>query len=152
MIKIVEGDLLDATEDIIGHQVNAQGKMNSGVAKAIREKYPCVFDWYIQFYRDYPNKYELLGQVQYAECDDKLIANMFAQYNYGYDGGQYTNPIALGECLLNIKTVAKRLNKTVALPYKIGCVRGGADWDTVYKMIDDIFVDYEVTLYKLDRG
>ena len=46
MIKVVKGNLLDATEAIIAHQVNCQKKMNSGVAKAIREKYPIVFDIY----------------------------------------------------------------------------------------------------------
>ena len=48
MIKVVKGNLLDATEAIIAHQVNCQKKMNSGVAKAIREKYPIVFDIYHQ--------------------------------------------------------------------------------------------------------
>lgn len=43
-IKFIEGNLLDSTTDIICHQVNCQGKMSSGVAKAIREKYPKVYD------------------------------------------------------------------------------------------------------------
>mgnify|MGYP002508800364 CR=1 FL=1 len=37
--KIVNGNLLDATEAMICHQVNCQGAMNSGVAKGIRNKY-----------------------------------------------------------------------------------------------------------------
>ncbi|WP_396136111.1 hypothetical protein [Brevibacillus brevis] len=36
-VKIVNGDLLQATEDIIGHQVNCQCVMGSGVAKFERE-------------------------------------------------------------------------------------------------------------------
>ena len=43
MVTVVKGNLLDATEIVIAHQVNCQKKMNSGVAKAIREKYPIVF-------------------------------------------------------------------------------------------------------------
>ena len=31
MLKVIDGDLLDAKEDIIGHQVNCQGVMGSGV-------------------------------------------------------------------------------------------------------------------------
>ena len=34
MIKVVNGSLLDATEDILCHQVNCQGVMGSGVALA----------------------------------------------------------------------------------------------------------------------
>lgn len=46
MIKIIEGNLLDSKENIIGHQVNALGAMNSGVAEFIRQKYPEVFQPY----------------------------------------------------------------------------------------------------------
>ena len=42
----LDGNLLDSNADIIIHQVNCQGAMNSGVAKAIREKWPIVFDKY----------------------------------------------------------------------------------------------------------
>lgn len=37
-VKIVNGDLLHATEDIIGQQVNCQGVMGSGVAKLMKER------------------------------------------------------------------------------------------------------------------
>lgn len=42
-VKIVNGDLLDASEDIFGHQVNCQGVMGSGVALALRRKYATFF-------------------------------------------------------------------------------------------------------------
>lgn len=41
--EVIDENLLDAKNGIICHQVNCQGKMNSGVAKAIREKYPRVY-------------------------------------------------------------------------------------------------------------
>ena len=47
MIRVVKGNLLDAREIVIAHQVNCQKKMNSGVAKAIREKYPEVYEKYL---------------------------------------------------------------------------------------------------------
>ena len=38
------------------------------------------------------------------------------------------------------------------MPYKIGCCRGGADWNIVYEMIEEIFSDdCEVELWKLDK-
>ena len=43
MIKTVNGNILEATEDIICHQVNCQGVMGSGLAKQIRSKWPSVF-------------------------------------------------------------------------------------------------------------
>ena len=47
MIKIIEGNILNAEEDIICHQVNCRGKMGSGLAKQIRDKYPDVYKEYV---------------------------------------------------------------------------------------------------------
>lgn len=45
MVEIVEDqDLLEFKCDIFCHQVNCQGRMGSGIAKQIRNKYPIVFD------------------------------------------------------------------------------------------------------------
>ncbi|MET3289633.1 UNVERIFIED_CONTAM: O-acetyl-ADP-ribose deacetylase (regulator of RNase III) [Brevibacillus sp. OAP136] len=38
-VIIKKGDLLQASEPIIGHQVNCQGVMGSGIAKAIWVRY-----------------------------------------------------------------------------------------------------------------
>ena len=88
-IKIIDGNLFDSKAKIIAHQVNCQGKMNSGVAKEVRQRYPHV------------------------ACD---------------------------------------LNCSVAMPYKIGCVRGGANWDEVYSMIEKAFKNIDVELWRLDKG
>ena len=37
MIKIIEGNIVNANTDFIIHQVNCQGVMGSGVAKALRD-------------------------------------------------------------------------------------------------------------------
>lgn len=37
MIKIIEGNIVNAKTDFIIHQVNCQGVMGSGVAKALRD-------------------------------------------------------------------------------------------------------------------
>jgi O-acetyl-ADP-ribose deacetylase (regulator of RNase III) len=149
MIKIVDGDLLEATEDIIGHQVNCQAKMRSGVAKAVREKYPRAYDDYMYSFRTMTPE-QLLGAclVTYV-AKNKYVANLYGQFNYGYDGKQYTDGIALAKALTELKFFAEERGLSVALPYKIGSDRGGADWNEVYKMIDTIFHDYEVTLYRL---
>lgn len=59
MIKIVKGDILQASEDIIGHQVNCQGVMGAGLAKQIRNKYPHVYDEYRKLCSSTENKYSL---------------------------------------------------------------------------------------------
>lgn len=146
MIKIVDGDILQAKENIIAHQTNCLGVMGSGLAKQIRAKYPNVFEQYRKFFIN--NKFTALGQCQIVKAeDDKYIANLFGQYNYGRDK-QYTDYKALEEALFSLKVSAKDHNKSVAIPFAIGCGLAGGSWDIVYKIIENVFDDYDVTLYK----
>ena len=43
-------------------------------------------------------------------------------------------------------------NAKIAMPYKIGCVRGGANWGEVYNIIEEVFENRLVELYRLDKG
>jgi O-acetyl-ADP-ribose deacetylase (regulator of RNase III) len=150
MIKIVNGNILDATENIIGHQVNCQGVMGSGVAKAIREKFPVAYDEYIELFKIYEDhRSYLLGQCQIV-FTDKVIANLFGQEKYGYDGKMYTNVEALQLALKQVAYRMRETGETLALPYLIGCARGGADWNVVLPMIEEVFHDLEVTLYRYE--
>lgn len=144
MVTVVKGNLLDATETIIAHQVNCQKKMNSGVAKAIREKWSVVFD-------EYQKTTPQLGFVDYIYVDKHCIANMYSQNNYGYDGKQYTNYDAFRQCCKTIVENCRNMTKkyTVAMPYKIASDRGGADWDKIIDVLLEEFTDIDLTLYKL---
>lgn len=44
---------------------------------------------------------------------------------------------------------ASNNNLTIAMPYGIGCGIANGDWNIVCKIIEEIFSDYNVTLYKL---
>ena len=88
--------------------------------------------------------------------DEKFVCNMFAQKDYGYDGKLYIDVNALVECFTKLNWLVheknNNFNSTIAMPYKVGCCRGGADWDEVYKMMEDIFTDCNVELWRLDKG
>lgn len=155
MIKIIDGDLLTAKTHIIAHQVNCQGAFNSGVAKSIREHNYDVYKQYHEWcQKNTPEK--LLGTDLFVlGKDNKVYANLFAQEKYGYDGKQYTNLESLYSCFQELKTFALTYDMTIAMPYKIGCVRGGADWNVVYEMIQEVFNDYPevyVELWRWDKG
>ena len=38
----------------------------------------------------------------------------------------------------------------IAFPYGMGSVRGGGDWSTVYKIIEEELGDYDVEIWKLN--
>lgn len=138
MIKHIKCDIFESGADIICHQVNCQGVMGSGIAKQVREKYPIVYEKY----KEYCNaaKTGLLGKVLIIPTKDGFsIANLFGQAYYGYDGACYTDYVYLRECLKYVRGFS--LNKTIAIPYKIGCARGGGDWNIVYKIIEEVFAD-----------
>lgn len=148
MIEIFEGDILQAEEDIIVQQVNAQGVMGSGLAKQIRAKWPRVYDDY-KGLCNRENPYDLMGEAQIVRVEKaKYVANLFGQLNYGRKKVRYTDYDALFKGLKYIKDLAKKNGKSVAIPYNIGCGLANGDWGKVYGMIEEIFKRYEVTLYK----
>jgi hypothetical protein len=55
-----------------------------------------------------------------------------------------------GNSLSQLYEFANAIQCSVALPYKIGCDRGGGDWNVVLGMINDIFTDVDIKLYKLE--
>ncbi len=168
MIKIIDGNLLNAETDIIAHQVNCQGAFNSGVAKAIREYNYFIYEDYksfVDYFYKLGIKDQLLGNTRifFDSKSNKFFASLFAQDSYGYDGKQYTDIEAFRSCLIELKKTFGSCTRnndgsyqptSIAFPYKIGCVRGGADWDVIYNIIEEELADagYNVEFWRLDLG
>lgn len=161
MIVNVEGDLLEIQKklhlDYICHQVNCQGAMNSGIAKHIRNVYPQVYDKYMKKWNMYSNtnKKALLGSIQIVSLFEDHVEkfyphciNMFSQENYGYNGKQYTSYDAFWNCLNQIKEEISSDAK-IGFPHGIGCVRGGANWHVILKMIEEVFSEHYVYIVRL---
>lgn len=165
MVSFHTGNIIDSGADIICHQVNCQGAMNSGVAKAIRQKWPEVYTEYHQCAKDIDIGFgdmqlsweHMFGHIQLVYLGEenshsKGVINMFAQEGYGYDGRRYTSYDAFWSCLGEIK---KYINpeKTIAFPARIGCVRGGANWNVILTMIEEVLgEDYNVEIWNYDMG
>lgn len=142
MIEYENKDIVDVDQGIIGHQVNCQGVMNSGVAKQIRNKWPVVFERYKQAVDIFPEIDK--GFAQVIQVDQNLyVANIFGQQNYGKDKKMYTNLNMLHSGLVQIFEVAQTLDLPVYLPM-IGCGLGGASWDAQVKpMIEQLVEQFE---------
>lgn len=132
------GDLLSVEQGIILHQVNCQGKMNSGVAKAIREKWPVVFEEYLDHCHSGVVAEDVLGTAQVIKVGTDLwVANLFGQLNYGYDGRRYTSYDALDSGLAAVAAWMFENNFTSADAHHplLGSDRGGACWGVVAALI-----------------
>ena len=149
MIKHIKCDIFKSGADLICHQVNCQGVMGSGIAKQVREKYPNVYKEYKRMCDIYSPK-ALLGVAKFVgtrgDYDTQFLGifNLFGQEKFGYDGKCYTDYNALYKCFEKVKeSIPTDKKYIIAIPYLMGCHRGGGDWYIVYKMIEEVFSDSE---------
>ena len=148
MIQKVKIDITTVESGIIVHQVNCQGRMGSGVAKAIRAKFPSVFATYSRHCAKFSTaeSFRLLGTsllLQTQENPKISVCNIFGQLNTGTDERQ-TDYCALRDGLYSLQN--GDLETPIYIPHLIGCGQGGGDWNIVFKMIEHILGAYNVTL------
>ena len=158
MIYWKKGNLLESDCDYICQQVNCMGKMNSGIAKQIREKWPVVYQNYMEKYNILNGvSGALLGDIQIVGLWDdynetkfhQSVINMYSQLNYGYDGRRYTSYDAFWNCVNLIKQSVPT-DKKIGFPCNIGSGLGGANWNVILTMIDTVLADYTVEIYVLE--
>ena len=140
MIKYLKMDVTTANSGIIAHGVNCQGVMGSGVALAIKNKFPAVYQLYSDLCEDtraFSDTKVLLGRVQHCKINDELyVANCFTQDFYGKDGKQYASYDADRICIGNLFQAARILELPIYMP-KIGCGLGGLEWGKVQKILEE---------------
>ena len=127
MIEYVDKDITTVGMGIVAHGVNCQGKMASGVAKSIREKWPVVYEKYMAN----PKGPAMLGTchlIDVSNQDFLWVANCYTQVFYGYGGGKYADKDAVARCMENLCMYADVYDIPIFMP-RIGCGLGGLDWD-----------------------
>ena len=141
-MKIIErvGSVTDIKSGVIVHGCNAQGVMGSGVAKALRAKWPKVFDVYSDAGRN--GRTLDLGSVTYVEVEPGLtVVNGVTQFTYGRDHGyRYMNYEAIYDVFNNV--LYSWDNDDIHFPL-IGCGLGGGNWNIVSTIITEIAKEAE---------
>ena len=169
MVYHVKGSLLEAEDlDYICHQVNCQGRMGSGIAKAIRDRWPEAYNEYRAWHHEWEQRADemggsfefygptgdelMLGNILIHALDDNLnIIHMAAQQYYGYDGRRYTSYDAFWSCLGHILEEVPEGSK-IGFPSHIGCGLGGGNWEVIKTMIEQVLDEnYEVYIYYLEE-
>lgn len=155
---MINKNIIFAEENIIAHGCNCQGKMNSGVAKAIRNRWPHV---YVMYYSEFLHKSIKLGEAMLIPVDlenapnyKKIVANCYTQEFYGYDDKPYASIEAIKSSLTQVADYAVKQNFSVALP-PIGCGLGGLSWNDVGPVVEKIFngrgVRFQVYDYRAEN-
>lgn len=144
------GDILNAEENIICHQVNKDGIMGGGLALQIAKSYPNVENEYKKFCRSYDYSYEKLrGLYKNIKCNEnQYIANCFTQKE-----NFETDYKALKVCFSSLLSLCKKTNKTIAIPYKYGCGIANGDWEEVKTILINLSGIYgvDISVYKLEK-
>lgn len=153
-IKIVNGNLLDATEQFIIHQCNCVTNQAKTLAKQIFDKYP-----YANTYKKRSNNkltYNVPGTIDIMGngTDKRYIINMYSQFypqKAKFSNDSYEKRLIwFRDCLDQIYKIPNL--ESIALPYNIGCGVAGGNWEKYYNEIV-IFankIKKQVTIYKLE--
>ena len=139
-IESVDMSVLESNADVYIQEVDCSGVCSTNLALAINEKYPDVFDLYKYKASAIRRGRGRLGDAQIISCEDgKYICNLFVQSATIHGDGISTNYEALFNAL---ETVSKYFSdKTIAIPYYMGCEDGRGKWALVYAIIEKIFQD-----------
>jgi len=168
MFKIIDGDLLDATEDYICHQTNCTSNgAAAGLAHALFERFPWANCYNDREKVSEPGTIELREDSASSTCGkNRKVVNMNGQYK---PGGMVLNCIGPGKSLIvdQYDSPEKRIghfrncliamsrqlpkDSSYAFPWLIGCGIAGGDWGLYITMLKNFesYVRGDVTLYKL---
>jgi O-acetyl-ADP-ribose deacetylase (regulator of RNase III) len=134
MISTLTGNALDAPRGVFVHGCNAQGKMGSGVALEVRQRFPAAYEAYMSAHRQ---GLLVLGSTTEVEVSPGLwIVNGVTQQYYGRDPGRvYVDYPAIERVFLRASNLATQHQLPLLFPL-IGCGLGGGEWPKVEAIIE----------------
>jgi len=133
LIKKITKDVTTVEEGLILHGCNCVGGFGSGVAGAIRRKWPDVYE----AFKENGVGEHLLGTTEFLVLSDRqrlVVANGYTQVNCGNDGKRYANIDAVENCTLAAVEYADAFDLPLYMP-KIGCGLGGLSWEDEVKEV-----------------
>lgn len=152
-MKIIQQDMLELRSGILFHQVNCQGIMGGGIAKAFSLKFPGLEKAYREFISiemevayDETETFHLLGKCFLFKVRDGLfVANVFGQDNISTIRRQ-TSYDATVEAFDAIQDILPAGLPTY-FPHKMGCGLGGGDWEIYSAILERYFPDGIICQY-----
>lgn len=140
MIYEVKGDLLQANEAFVAHQVNCRGVMGAGVAKQIKNK--LLSENEFVKYKNMCNTksaQELLGTILMHSVNNgsQKVVDLFAE-DEPTGRKLDTDYEALYKSLKTLKSLAasnRYSGHSIAIPGYLGCGLAGGDWEYVFERI-----------------
>jgi len=149
VIEYRKGDLLDVTSGIIIHGCNSHGVMGSGVALAVKNKYPGAYESYRNYIDESKDDQDLLGSVIVYEVNDNLsVANMITQKDFGTHKRQ-VNYGAIARGFDDLEEFYANAPGLVFHFPKIGAGLGGGDWEVIAEIIEQMCPNRRLVCWEL---
>ena len=149
MIEYRTGNIANVTSGVVAHGCNAQGVMRSGVALAVRNRWPRVFDSYKHFVH---YQRPLLGKVDLVKInDDLLVANCITQVLFGREPGiRYVSYVAVTMCFEELRRQLAELNTdyVINIP-RVGAGLGGGKWEIISKLIEAAMPNHRIICWDI---
>ncbi len=149
-MKYVKGDICDTMLEDIIHGCNAQGKMGSGVALAIRNRFEGCYESYVERLDEITDSgvnthlamgMDLVHFVKGVLAGPQRIHNLITQQYYGRDGKKYASYFHIMNGIRKIiegnPSYYGRTRNVFAIS-KIGCSLGGLDWNVMEQILIDM--------------
>lgn len=138
VIDYLTKDLTTVTTGVVVHGCNCVGGFGSGVAGAIRRKWPDVY----AMFKERGVGEDLLGGISMliSLADERpVVINGYTQLTCGNDGRRYADPDAVESVLMASAEFADTGDyKELYMP-KIGCGLGGLSWtDEVLPIVEKV--------------
>jgi len=149
-MQIIQQDMLELRSGVLFHQVNCEGFMGGGIARALADKYPSLEEKYRDFCdstRREGDDRTLLGKVQLVQINyDLSICNVFGQVNTSSSSRQtsYDGTVQAFERIVHAReryTHSTFARLPLYFPYKMGCGLGGGNWNIYSAIIGEFFPD-----------
>ena len=148
MTSTIEGDITRVPRGIILHQVNLAGSMSAGIALVIKNKWPIVYQRYMEWYPT-----ASLGDVLFVQVDtDLYVVNLAGQLTYGSmryrNGIPYTDYDAYRKGIPHVAEMAEKTGLPVLIPDLIGAGLAGGDRSIIHGIIDGVLDNPCYVVYK----
>lgn len=146
MIREVHGDILLSKADVVAHGVAPNDDFASGLALALRERWPAMYKDFRHFCRvSHPTE----GDLWVWGGPGVRIANLFTQkaaYGHGARPGAATLEDVNGALRALRRTIEKEGFTSVALP-RLATGVGRLAWDDVRPLIEHHLGDLSIPVY-----
>ena len=149
MIEYRHGNLVNVTEGVVAHGCNAQGVMGSGVAAAVKTRWPSTFISY-KHYLLHQNGG--LGGCNLVKIKDSLyVANCITQEYYGREKSVcYVSYAAIAKCFNELRLQLSEMNQdfVINIPM-IGAGLGGGNWNLISAIIQYEMPNHRIIYWEL---